>query len=256
MILHEIVTRKRERLAAQKERLPLETLKKGITRTQKDFLLSLKSRPHSLIAEFKRSSPSKGPMQSSLDLQGAVGLYNTYAQAISILTEEDFFGGSGDDLVQAGKMSRLPLLRKDFIIDPWQVYEARYLGADAILLIADILSQEELSRLYGLTKELGMEALIEAHREESLEKALYLRPQVIGINNRNLDTLAIDLNTTARLASRVPPGTVLVSESGFLEAAHLKAVMPHARAFLIGTAFMKAEAPECLLKEFAETLRT
>lgn len=255
-MLQEIVQKKKERLQQRKRQVPLSRISNPPLRPARDFLGALQSRRHSIIAEFKRSSPSKGDFGSPLTLEDAVTLYNRYAQAVSILTEEDFFGGSLDDLALGSGMSSIPVLRKDFIFEPYQVYESRHYGADALLLIADILSQEEISALYRLAGELGMQVLVEVHSEESLQKALPLHPPLIGINNRNLDDLTIDRNTTVRLAAQTPEGSLLVSESGFSEASHLKAIAPHAGAFLIGTAFMKAEDPERMLQEFIAALQS
>lgn len=253
MILQEILEKKRVRLEERKSRIPIRLLEEKSGPPERDFLEALRSQTHALIAEFKRSSPSSGKM-SSLDLRETVGLYSEYAQAISILTEEDHFGGSLEDLSIAAQESPIPVLRKDFIIDPYEIYESRYHGADALLLIAEALTESELAHLYALTRKLSMHALIEVHHSESLDKVLPLAPPIIGINNRNLEDLTIDRSRTAALSRRIPAGTLIVSESGFLQASHIEEVKPYVGAFLIGTAFMNAGDPEAMLAGLKKAL--
>jgi indole-3-glycerol phosphate synthase len=169
----------------------------------------------SLIAEVKRSSPSKGLIRPDLDVGETVHAYEAAgARAVSVLTEQDHFLGSLDDLHTAAAHTALPLLCKDFIIDGHQVHEAHAAGASAVLLIAALLSDEELRGLSGLALDLGLDVLLEVHDEPELARALAIDAAVIGINNRDLRTFAVSLETTARLARRVPAGRLLVSESG------------------------------------------
>lgn len=193
-------------------------------------------------------------MSPALSLDDAVRLYNCHADAISILTEEEHFHGSLEDLSRAGTLSALPVLRKDFIIDRYQISESLYHGADAVLLIADILDEEKLRTLYRLAEGKGLHVLMEAHSRDALEKALSLNPPVIGINNRNLEDFTIDRGRTRELARYVSSSAILVSESGFLKTEHIEEVKPWAQAFLIGTAFMKAKNPEAALIEISSAL--
>lgn len=169
-----------------------------------------------IIAEVKRLSPSRGPIRPDLTVEDLVGSYERGgACAVSVLTEPEFFGGSLDDLGRARAATSLPLLRKDFILDPYQLPEARAHGASAVLLIAALLPRGELARLLHEAERLELDALVEVHCEAELEAALRAGAGIIGINNRDLRTLEVDLETTARLAPLVPPGRTLVSESGY-----------------------------------------
>ncbi len=169
----------------------------------------------SLIAEIKRRSPSKGPLIDDLSVKETARIYeNSGARGISVLTETEFFDGSIDDLKAAREITALPVLRKDFIIDPYQIWESRYIGADAILLIAGILDLDDLLNLHRLAGQIGLEVLVEVHDEGELEKALALNPEMIGINNRNLNDFNISLDVTVRLAPRVPDSITRISESG------------------------------------------
>ncbi|MFH1486928.1 MAG: indole-3-glycerol phosphate synthase TrpC [Chloroflexota bacterium] len=220
MFLEEIVAEKRHELAARQASLSLIELKRRIVEQAEplDFTGALvRDREVSLIAEVKKASPSKGLLLPSFD---AVALAKTYAEngasAISVLTEERHFQGSLEHLsaIRRALGNGLPLLRKDFIFDPYQVYEARAYGADALLLIVAILGDEELRELLVLSRQLGMQCLVEAHDQLELERALKARARVIGINNRDLRTFKVDLTTTQKLAPLVPNGNVIVSESG------------------------------------------
>lgn len=251
-ILNEIIENKKLEIASAKRRVPLEKLKKDL-----DGKLN-SSRPHSLkaviekrndslhvIAEIKRQSPSAGILRKDFHpLELAQRLEASGACALSVLTDEKFFGGSLDILRQVRQASRLPLLRKDFMMDPYQVWEARLAGADAILLIAGILSDEELGVLSHLGQEATLEILYEVHSEEDLERILPLKPQIIGINNRDLRTFKVDLATTAHLLKRVPKHSLVVAESGLRtheDLMYLKSLGVH--AFLIGEALMLKPDP-------------
>ncbi|MFC1994206.1 indole-3-glycerol phosphate synthase TrpC [Chloroflexota bacterium] len=217
MILDEIVTATRKSLARRKAQTPLSTLERERARQPlpRDFAGALEGQGISLIAEVKRASPSKGALRLDLD---AAALASTYSQsgaaAISVLTESSYFRGSLADLEAVRRAVRLPILCKDFIVDPYQIYEASAYGADAVLLIVAVLTQEELGLLLETAHLLEMEALIEVHNRDELMRALELSPRVIGINNRNLADFSVDLETTFKLRPLVPPETVVVSESG------------------------------------------
>ncbi|MBN1935180.1 MAG: indole-3-glycerol phosphate synthase TrpC [Anaerolineae bacterium] len=196
-----------------------------------------------LIAEIKRASPSKGAICPDLD---PVDLARTYAAngaaAISVLTDGKYFGGSLDDLRAVRQAVDIPVLRKEFVVDPYQVYEARAAGADAVLLIVAVLEDDELARLYALAGELGMVALVEVHNEAELACVLPIRPRIIGVNNRDLMTFVVDLATTARLRPLVPADTLLVAESGI----HTRADADRlgeigVNAMLVGESLVRAE---------------
>jgi len=179
------------------------------------FAASLSGPGLALIAEVKRASPSKGPIRPRLEVGPLVEAYEAAgARAISVLTEEDHFQGGLDDLRAAAVRTGLPSLRKDFILDPYQIHEARAYGASAVLLIAALLADMELRRLAELAFDLGLDVLLEVHDAEELARALPLEGVMIGVNNRDLRTFAVSLETTAQLSELVPPGRVLVGESG------------------------------------------
>ena len=222
MLLDSIIVHKRKELAAWKAAVPQAHLEEAATRQAPplDFATALRQPGVSLIAEVKRASPSRGLLRPKLDPgQLAVTYVEGGAAAISVLTDERFFQGSLSDLVAVKaalrRMGReVPVLRKDFILDAYQVYQARANGADAVLLIAAILDAEELAELLALAWELGMEALVEVHCEEELDRVLPLGPSIIGVNNRDLQDFSVDLATTLRLQPYIPRSVVLVSESG------------------------------------------
>lgn len=219
MILDDIVASKREEVARLRERVPLTDLRAQAraARAPLDFSGALRAPDGAvrLIAEVKRKSPSQGIFRADLD---AAQLARTYAQhgaaCVSVLTDGPFFLGSLDDLRTVRQAVALPLLRKEFIIDAAQIYEARAAGADAVLLIAAILDDGRLAEFHHLARELGMDALVEVHDEPELRRVLPLRPPLIGINNRDLTTFRTDLATTERLRPHIAPDCLVVGESG------------------------------------------
>ena len=183
-------------------------------------------------------------IKSEINLINRIDEYNESVDAISCLTEEDHFDGSVDYLKQIRGISNLPILRKDFMIDPYQFYEAKAIGADAILLIAAILDDVQLKDFYQLSKELGLDALVEVHDEQEMERALKLDVDMIGVNNRNLKDFSIELDTTKRLGKMVPPEKTFVAESGILTDMDVKFLKEcNVDAFLIGRALMEARHP-------------
>jgi len=219
MILNEIVANSIIQLEDRKKRIPLEELKTQALRQPPppDFAAALRGNGVRLIAEIKKASPSKGVLCPSFKPAEIARTYaDNGASAISVLTEPDYFQGSLDYLREARDTvgDSLPLLRKDFIFDPYQVYEARAFGASCLLLIVAILTREKLQYLLGLSHKLSLRCLVEVHNEAELETALNSKPDIIGINNRNLNTFTVDMETTRRLMPLIPRGTVVVSESG------------------------------------------
>ena len=256
-VLTKIIDVKRDRLEAAKRAVGFDRIHHAAHEAR------LNAKPHALlnalqndglniIAEFKRRSPSKGIIRPGADLPQIVNDYQSGgAAAISVLTEEDHFSGSLDDLREAKTVVDLPVLRKDFIFDDYQVYESAAAGADALLLIVAALDDETLSRLLRLTEdELGMDALVEVHTSEEMKRAAAAKAKLIGVNNRDLRTFEVSLETSLKLACEVPRGSLLVSESGLNSHAELKRL--HAagyRGFLIGETLMRAEHPEQMLRD-------
>ena len=243
MILQKIVENKREEVARQKEILPLGELRQMLADRPptRDFEGAIRDRGCAVIAEVKRSSPSKGRIREDFDPVGIAGIYeDNGASAISILTERKFFEGSAAYIPQIGRAVGLPLLRKDFIIDPYQINETRVLGADALLLIARLLEAGELRDFIGLASELGLAALVEVHDEADVEKAISSGARIVGINNRDLATFRTDLAVSIRLARRIPKGVTVVSESGIGSRGDIERLMGAGiHAFLVGESLMR-----------------
>lgn len=224
-ILDEIMAHHREQLPKVMRDVPIEDLRAfaSVTEPARDFYAALAQPGVSLIAECKKASPSKGLIAPDYD---PVHLARTYQQAgaaaISVLTDGRHFQGSLTHLRDVRETVKTPVLRKDFIFDPYQVYEARVAGADALLLIAAVLSKNEMADLLALTHKLGMNALVEVHTAQELARVLPLQPRIIGINNRNLQTFQVDFENTARLRDQIPAGILTVGESGLKTAADVQ----------------------------------
>jgi indole-3-glycerol phosphate synthase len=251
--LQTIVDHKVEELAARRRAVPLRTLTTapGFERSRRDFATALAAPGRRIIAEVKRASPSLGRIRDDFDpVTIATGYATAGAAAISVLTEERFFEGSLDHLAVIRDAVDVPLLRKDFLFEPYQVYEARAAGADAFLLIAAILRTEIIRELVAVGRELELTALVEVHSEEQLERALAADATVIGINNRDLDTFVTTLETGLRLLTRVPADRTVVIESGLKTDADLRRFeAAGVHAFLIGETFMRATHPGAALRE-------
>jgi indole-3-glycerol phosphate synthase len=243
MILQKIVESKREEVARQKEILPLGELRQMLADRSptRDFEGAIRNRDCAVIAEVKRSSPSKGRIREDFDPVGIAGIYeDNGASAISILTERKFFEGNTAYVPQISSVVGLPLLRKDFIIDPYQINETRVLGADALLLIARLLEAGELRDFIGLASELGLAALVEVHDAADMEKAVSSGARIVGINNRDLATFRTDLDVSIRLARRIPKAITVVSESGIASRGDIEKLMEAGiHAFLVGESLMR-----------------
>lgn len=250
MILDDIVAAKKKRLPEHKAVISEEQMKceaLASKRVSYSFYDALAKKGLSIIGEFKKASPSHGKMDSKVDLTERIDQYNIAVDAISCLTEEDYFNGGTEYLKSIRQMSQLPIIRKDFIIEEYQVYEAKVIGADAILLIAAILDDDTFRKLYDLAYSLGLDVLCEVHDEEEMKRMIAFGVKIIGINNRNLKTFEVSLDTTRRLCTMAPEGTVLVSESGVSTDEDIEVLKTSgADALLIGTAFMESENPEKL----------
>lgn len=270
MILDDIVADKRGRLIEQKNRISpseMEKIAKKSERKSQSFYNALAKEGLSIIGEFKKASPSRGVISNPISLADRIDQYNASVDAISVLTEEDHFNGSSKYLEEVREISPLPIIRKDFIIEEYQIYEAKVIGADAILLIAAILNDEQMSRFYHLAKSLRLDVLVEVHDEVEMARALSLGADIIGVNNRDLKDFTIRLDTVKRLskymdsnldkwrnaAGAAAKRPLLVSESGvstdedilFLREAQVDAL-------LIGTAFMENENPKLLASHWKE----
>lgn len=255
MILDDIVKAKKIRLEEQIKHISLEDMKKEALKSNRvsvSFYEALKKEGLSIIGEFKKASPSHGNMASKIDLMKRMDCYNGAVDAISCLTEEDYFHGSIDYLKQIRTMTKLPIIRKDFIFTEYQVYEAKVIEADAILLIAAILDDTTFKKLYDLAYRLGLDVLCEVHDEWEMNRMLQFGVKIIGINNRNLKTFDVCLDTTKKLAAMVKD-TVLVSESGVSNDNDIKILNEsHVDALLIGTALMEADDPKALALRWKE----
>lgn len=245
-LLKEIILKKKEKILFAKQQIPEEELKirvQGLPPTRPFIEAISRPRQISLIAEVKKQSPSAGIIRQDFNPQEIAKIYqDAGVQAISVLTEEDYFGGNLSYINEIKGLINLPILRKDFILEPYQVCESRYFGADAILLIADLLSKQKLSELIGIAFDLGLDCLVEVHTEKELKKVLKLKNvSLIGINNRDLHTLEVDFKTTQKLFPLIPKDKVVVVESGiksYQDVLFLKIL--GVSAVLIGEAFMEA----------------
>ncbi len=245
-ILKEIALKKKEKILLAKQNFPEEDLKTKVQNLPptRSFIEAInKPRQISLIAEIKKQSPSRGIIRQDFNYQDIARIYQeSTAGAISVLTEEDYFGGNISYINEVKNLIDLPILRKDFILEPYQVYESRFFGADAILLIADLLSKEKIFELMQIASKLGLDCLVEVHTEKELKKVLNLKVPLIGINNRDLHTLEVDFKTTEKLFPLIPKDKVVVVESGiksYQDVLFLKIL--GVSAVLIGEAFMEAQ---------------
>jgi indole-3-glycerol phosphate synthase len=243
MILDKIIETKKEEVAQLKKEATQAQLQKiiAVLKPCLDFRKALKSGACNIIAEVKCASPSRGRLIKDFDPVRIADIYERNgASAISVLTDEKYFAGHKNYLTQIRQKINLPLLRKDFIIDPIQIYETRAIGADAILLIVRALGKK-LAEFISLSKELGLNPLVEVHDEEELDLALAVGSEIIGINNRNLDTFITDIETSRKLKARIPAGKIVVAESGISNRKDIESLMDVGiNVFLIGEALITA----------------
>jgi indole-3-glycerol phosphate synthase len=255
-IVDDIAADVRRGLTERKRREPLSGLAgaPNIHGTPRDFGAALRGDGVRLVAEMKRASPSMGWLCPRLDAgMMAVRYARGGAVAVSVLTERTRFKGDRADLTAARQATELPVLCKDFILDDYQIYEARFWGADAVLLIASLLSLDELGTLMGVADSLKMAALVEVHTKAEVEKALSAKASIVGINNRNLADFSVDLGTTLRLRPLIPAGVTVVSESGIRSRADISALRAAGvSAFLVGEALVTSPDPEARLQEMAK----
>lgn len=258
-ILEKITTYKKREVEAKKQAFPIALLERSLLFDRKgpSMAAALKVSTNGIIAEHKRRSPSKSVINDKVSLPEVVKGYETAgASAISVLTDTPFFGGSLDDLLLARHSVSLPILRKEFIVDPYQIFEAKAFGADAILLIAACLSEKKIKEYSSLAKELNLDVLVEVHNAEELKRCLHPTIDLLGVNNRNLKTFEVSLETSKKLASSIPNEFVKVSESGISSVDAIKELQPYGfQGFLIGEHFMKNEDPGISARKFIEQLQ-
>ncbi|HEY6806345.1 MAG TPA: indole-3-glycerol phosphate synthase TrpC [Pyrinomonadaceae bacterium] len=256
-VLEQILARKRQRVESAKGRVPLESLRATVDAQRPAthrLLTSIQRDGINIIAEYKRRSPSKGIIRADVDVETMVQNYEIGgAAAISVVTEEDYFSGSLDDLKRVRSTVELPVLRKDFVFDPYQIYEAVAAGANAVLLIVAALADNQLVELRTLAEdELGIDALVEVHDAAEMERAAQCGAQLIGVNNRNLHTFEVTLETSLQLSTLAPPTATLVSESGLNTSDDLSMLAEVGyRGFLIGETLMRSDDPARLLQDLA-----
>lgn len=250
-VLDEILARTRTDLEQRKRELPLAELEDGAgSGSPRRFRGALTGPGIAVIAEFKRRSPSAGRLREDADIGQIAGAYERGgAAAMSVLTEGPHFEGSLEDLSHARAACGLPILRKDFILDAYQLHEARAAGADAVLLIVAALPREQLAALYAQARELGLDVLVEVHDSAELEVALGVGADLIGVNNRDLRDFSVDVGRTSKLLAQMPAGVAVVSESGIGSAAQLRELQEQGvQAVLVGESLMRAGDPEAALR--------
>ena len=259
-ILEQIVEYKKKEVAERKSLYPEKLLEQSIYfKTQPVSMKKYILRPDKtgIIAEFKKKSPSKGVINAHASVERTtIGYMQAGASALSVLTDKPSFGGSSEDLTTARKFNFCPIIRKDFTIDPYQVIEAKSIGADAILLIAAILDPGLAKELAALAHSFGMEVLMEVHDEAELKQHVEVGADLIGVNNRNLKTFEVSIDTSKRLAPLIPDHVVKVSESGISDVETIVELRKHGyKGFLMGENFMKHSRPEKAAMEFMDKLR-
>lgn len=255
-ILEKIIATKQLEVAQKKIDKPIERLTQRPYFKEAVFSLKKalrKENSNGIIAEHKRKSPSLGWIKQNADvLEITKGYASAGAAALSILTDEEFFGGTNQDLLEARKSVNIPILRKDFIIDEYQLFEAKSIGADVILLIAECLTQNEVKQLSSMAHNLGLEVLLELHSAEQLDK-ICNTIDCVGVNNRNLSTFEVSLQTSVDLSSMLPSNVVKIAESGISNLENIAFLRNYGfQGFLIGEAFMKTENPAIALKNFIQ----
>ncbi|MDU5192493.1 MAG: bifunctional indole-3-glycerol-phosphate synthase TrpC/phosphoribosylanthranilate isomerase TrpF, partial [Mixta calida] len=237
-VLNHIVRDKALWIEKRKQTQPLSSFQQQLTPSSRSFYDALQGARTAFILECKKASPSKGVIREDFDPVAIAEVYKNYASAVSVLTDEKYFQGSFDFLPLVSAAITQPVLCKDFIIDPWQIYLARYYQADAILLMLSVLDDEQYRQLAAVAHSLEMGVLTEISNEEELERALALGAKVVGINNRDLRDLSVDLNRTRQLAPRLGHGVTVISESGINSYAQVRELSHFANGFLIGSALM------------------
>ncbi|ASQ45510.1 indole-3-glycerol phosphate synthase TrpC [Legionella clemsonensis] len=251
-ILNKISEHKKLEVAKAKQLMPLGILTSQEIASIRDFIAPLKNHKPAIIAEIKKASPSKGLIRADFDVAEITKIYeDNGASCLSVLTDIDFFQGDPSYIAVAKKNSHLPVLRKDFIIDPYQIYESRFLGADCILLIVAMLDDYQLKDYCQLAQELGMAVLVESHTHEELQRALELPTPLIGVNNRSLHSFTTDIRTSIELIRYLPANKIMITESGINTHEDIQLMLDHhIHCFLIGESLMRAPDIGSKLREF------
>ncbi|WP_296385279.1 indole-3-glycerol phosphate synthase TrpC [Winogradskyella sp.] len=259
-ILDKIVRDKRKEVDLRKSLIPIRQLEHSVLfgRETNSLTQNLRTSNSGIIAEHKRRSPSKSVINQDLNVQDvASGYEKSGVCGMSVLTDGKYFGGALDDLLTARASCNLPLLRKEFIINPYQIIEAKAYGADVILLIAAILTRDEIKQFSELAKSLNLDVLLEVHNEVELQKSIMPSLDMLGVNNRNLKTFEVSLETSKALSKQIPNDFVKVSESGISSVEAIKELQPYGyKGFLIGENFMKTDNPGLSATEFIKTLES
>ena len=259
MILDVIVEDKKKKLKEHKKRISEEKMKElalACERKSISFYEALAKPGLSIIGEFKKASPSMGKIKMTMELTDRIDEYNESVDAISCLTEEDHFLGNTEYFKEIRKISPLPMIRKDFIIDPYQIYEAKVLGASAVLLICSLLDMEQLKRYMGICGRLGLSSLVEAHTDREVAMAAEAGADIIGINNRNLGTFEVDFTNALRLRRLVDRGTIFVAESGIRTPEDIELLAENqVDAVLVGETLMRAADKKQALRELKSRIR-
>lgn len=258
-ILDKIIADKFKEVELKKSLIPVSQLENSVLFNRKCISLAENLKKGSgIIAEHKRRSPSKDVINQSLNIQDVVmGYEEAEVSGISVLTDGKYFGGSLEDLLYARASVKIPILRKEFMIDEYQVTEAKAYGADVILLIAAVLTEKQLIYLADSAKNLGMDVLLEIHNEEELQKSLKVNADMIGVNNRNLKTFEVSIDNSKKLAQLIPNEFVKVSESGISNASAIADLKNYGyEGFLIGENFMKTNDPGAAAKKFIRELKS
>ncbi|ELR67455.1 Indole-3-glycerol phosphate synthase [Photobacterium marinum] len=247
-VLAKIVADKRIWVEARKQQQPLAEFRDALTPSDRSFYQALSGEQTAFILECKKASPSKGLIRANFNLDHIASVYNGHASAISVLTDEKYFQGNFEFIPQVRNQVSQPVLCKDFMIDTYQVYLARHYGADAILLMLSVLNDAQYRELATVAEQLGLGILTEVSNEEELERAITLKAKVVGINNRNLRDLSIDLSRTKQLAPRLPVDTIVISESGIYNNQQVRELSAYANGFLIGSSLMAEENLELAVR--------
>lgn len=249
-ILAKIIENKKLEIETQKKEMPLFSF---IDKLEKGRIIEIRKifpkNKINIIGEIKRKSPSLGVIFENQDLVETVKIYNKYCSVISVLTDKKFFGGKLEDIEKIRKFTDLPILRKDFIIDKYQIYQSRFYGTDLILLIASILDKNQIQEFLNVAKKYNLHCIVEVHTYRELEKVLKTKAEIIGINNRNLDSFDIDLNTTIKLSKKISKDKIIIAESGIMDKSDINLLKNYADGFLIGTSFLQSENIEEKINE-------
>ncbi|UZO79277.1 indole-3-glycerol phosphate synthase TrpC [Aquimarina sp. ERC-38] len=257
-ILDKIIIDKRKEVALRKSLIPVKQLEQSVLfdRETTSLAQALRNSDTGIIAEHKRRSPSKSVINQKVSVQDVALDYETAgACGMSVLTDGKYFGGSLDDLLLARAATQMPLLRKEFIVDTYQILEAKAYGADVILLIATVLTREEIKKFSEFAKSLSLDVLLEVHNLEELEKSIMPSLDMLGVNNRNLKTFEVSIEVSKNLSTHIPDDFVKVSESGISSVEAIKELKPYGyQGFLIGENFMKTENPGASASQFIKEL--